>query len=93
MQMEDGQCSHLSLYHVDPPWAKSLHAVVDVDHPFSLSHVQHDVNDYKTACTPCSSTAEMDRKDNIFIFYEADDLSCDLQYIGTYSIQYMHQQL
>lgn len=77
MQMEDGQCSHLSLYHVDPPWAKSLHAVVDVDHPFSLSHVQHDVNDYKTACTPCSSTAERHREE-IFIFYEADDLSVTL---------------
>lgn len=45
--------SYLCLDHVDPSGAECLHAVVDVHHPLTLSHVQHHVQ-HNVAARPTS---------------------------------------
>ena len=35
--------THLGLDHVDASGAEGLHTVVDVHHPLTLGHIQHDV--------------------------------------------------
>lgn len=47
---------YLRLDHVDPAWAELSHAIIDVHHTLTLSHVQHDVNDDKAARTASAST-------------------------------------
>lgn len=46
------RCTYLGLDHVDSSGSQLPHTVVDVDHAFSLRHVQHDVNHDETTCTP-----------------------------------------
>lgn len=43
------ELAYLSLDHVDPPGAQLPHAVINVHHPLSLRHVQHDVDDDEAA--------------------------------------------
>lgn len=48
--------TYLCLHHVDPPRPQLSDTVVDVDHTFSLRHVQHDVDHDETPSTPCPRT-------------------------------------
>ncbi len=53
--------THLGLNHVDSSGAQSFDTVVDVHHPFSLCHVQHDVN-HDVTSRPAGSRTETYRE-------------------------------